>query len=259
MDERILFLSRLEFAVLLIAGGITEMMCFPLLEEENVKKEQMIEAIYELVCMGCLQMDERSVRLTDFMENRIMVIQEAKQYLVIEPGDSSLVQKLCYIDDKIAVLENVQKEGKAFRFFLTDREKFWEWLEDSMELPKAAVEKKAEAEQLLLLNQMAYQERERLLSEGYLEKYSKISGWMKKIKTLLGEMPYVGIRLIRKNKTDQEIDLLICQGMMNTWFLWQKSQMDLFGGEAEKEEMHLEPDSLELRQEISNMFWRTEK
>lgn len=258
MDDRALFLSRLEFAVLLLTEDITEILCFPLPNGQNIDEKQMIKAIYELVCMGCLEADETSVRLTDSMKKTVEEIKGAEQYLMIESGNPSHPQKICYVGNKVIVLENVQEEGKAFRLFSMEKDEFWKWLEDSMEIPETIIEKKTEAEQILYYHELVQQEREILTGVSNENEFQTISDWMAQVETLLEETVYVGIRCIEKKEADITFDLLLCQGSVNLWFLWRKPKVDLFREISDKEQLHIEPDSLELRQEIANMFWRKE-
>lgn len=259
MDERVLFLSRLEFAVLLLTENITEILCFPLPNEQNVNEKQMIKAVYELVCMGCIQVDEVSIKLTDSMKKIVEELKETKRYLMIESGNLSHPQKICYIGKRVIVLEAVQEEGKAFRLSSMEQQEFWTWLEDSMEIPETVIKEKTEAEQLLSYHEMVQKEREALIIAYDSERFQTISEWMDQVETLLGETVYLGIRFIKKEGAETELDLLLCQGSMNLWFLWRKPRTDFFREILEEERLHIEPDSAELRQEISNMLWREEK
>lgn len=260
MDEQALFLSRMEFAALLLAENITEIVCFPMPKREETEEKQMIEAVYELVSMGCLQVHGTSVRWSDFIKSRMEPVRDAKKCLLMEPGDSSLPQKICYIGERIAVLENVQKEGKAFRFFSMDKKDFWKWLEDSMDIPKAAAEKKEEAELLLEYHELALKEKALLRSCGRGGEIQRISEWMEQVKQVLDEIPFVGIRCIWMEKEQKEqINLMICRGILNTWFLWKQLRQDFFLEPLEDDMVHVEPDSAELRREIESMLWRKEK
>lgn len=258
MDERVLFLSRLEFSVLLLAEGITNIVCFPLPDEKNVNKKQMIEAIYELVHMDCIQVGQSSVTLTDSIKKMIKAIKEAKFYLMAEPGDTSLPQKICYMGNQIAVLENVREEGKAFRLFSMEKDEFWKWMENSMELPEAMIEKKSEANRLIEWNELALKERKLLIACGAPKEFQKLSGWMEQVKKVLQEIPYVGFYVVRGKKQRVKIEFLICRGEMNTWFLWKEAENEIFQEtpiEKTVSNMHIEPDSLELRQEILDMLY----
>lgn len=259
MDERVLFLSRLEFSVLLMAGGVEELICFSLPDSQSTDERQMIEAIYELTCMGCLQADETSVTLTESAKKSIDTIREADTYLMVESGNRSLPQKICYAGDRITVLENVQEEGKAFRLFSMDKGEFFQWLEDSMDIPRAAIEGKAEAEQILELSELAQKERDLLVKMDCIGKFQKISDWMEQIETVLQETVYAGIRRIDRQRQERQIDMLICQGAVNTWFLYRKSNNDIFQTAPEKEETYVAPDSIMLRKEIENMLWRKDQ
>lgn len=277
MDERALFLSRLEFAVLLLTEQIEEILCFPLPDGKNIEEKQMIEAIYELVCMDCLQVSETSetskisdisktsetsVKLTDSMKPILEGIKEAEQYLMIESGNPSHPQKIAYVGKRITILEHVQEEGKAFRLFSMERQEFWKWLEDSMEIPETVIKEKTEAKQVLYENELVQKEREALRNCSEPEAFQEISNWMEQVESILEEGVYFGIRCIKKNtnkkEADNVLDLLLGQGFMNLWFLWRKPKQDLFWEASNQENLHIEPDCAELRQEITSMLWREE-
>lgn len=258
MSEQILFLSRLEFAVLLLAKNIKEIMCFPLPKQQDINEKQMIEAIYELVCMECLQVKETSVELTDFMEEMIGEMEDATQYFLIESGNPLYPQKIVYIGKKLIILENVQEAEKTFRLFSIERQEFWKWLEDSMEIPKAIIEKKTEAKQMIEDCELAFQEKQALEEHGKKKAFQSLSDWIKQIEAILDETVYFGIRWIKEEKQEKSRNLLLCQGAINLWFLWQKEIEDLFQKESEEEKLYIEPDSAEFRQEIAQMLWREE-
>jgi len=260
MGERVLFLSRLEFIVLLLVKGITEIICFPLTNRQNVDEKQMIEAIYELVCMDCLYVDGTLIKLTDSMESIMEIVYKAELCLMIEPGNRSLSQKICYIGDKITVLEDIQEEGKAFRLFSLEKKDFWKWLKDSMNIPEAVIEEKNEAEKLIEFNELALKEKELLTKYVQPEAFQKISKWMEQAEVALEEMPYGSIQCIKKKDQNVQMNMLICQGIMNIWFLWYKPKNDIFQESLNKAGyMHIEPDSVMFRQEILKMLWREEK
>lgn len=264
MDEQVLFLSRLEFAVLLLTEGITEILCFPLpnIEVQEIEEKQMIETIYELVCMGCLQVNETSVKLTDSMEKRIKGIKEAEQYLIIEPGELSYPQKIAYIGERIVVLEYVQKEGKVFRLFSMEKQEFWKWLEDSMAIPEVLIKERTEANQIVEYSELAIKEREKL-TECIPKEEQTLSEWMEQIETVLQETVYWGMECIGKQKSDTVQKLLLGQGVMNLWFLWYRPKEDITEEEnkksmdkSEQNILQIEPDSLEFRKKIADRFWR---
>lgn len=242
MNDQILFLSRLEFSILLMLGGITDIISFTLSDSQSVDDKQIIEAVYELSCMGCIRVDETSIGLTDLMKVMTETIKEAERCLIIEPGDPSLAQKVCYAGNEVIVVENVQEEGKAFRLFSVSREAFFQWMEDSMDIPRALAEKKTEAEKILELSEMAPNEKEKI-HIAFKVKPLTLSEWMKQAEEILNNEAYAGMRLIRQGK--QRTDMLICQGNLNMWIIWY-----------DKTGFHMEADSAELRKEMESLFWR---
>lgn len=257
MDDRILFLSRLEFSILLLTENITEILCFPLPNVQEVEEKQMIEAVYELVCMGCIEVNENSIKQTDSIGKLIQEIKRAKQYLLIEPGDLSYPQKIAYIGEQVVVLEYVQEEGKVFRLFSMEKNEFWKWLEDSMAIPEAFIESKREADSIVTYSELAQKEQEELLSYDPMG-FQKLSEWMEQAERLLQEQVYFGISCISRENSDKKQELLLCQGTMNLWFLWYQLERDSTREEMKYSGLQIAPDSAELRQEIEKMLWREE-
>ncbi|MCX4267233.1 MAG: hypothetical protein OSJ62_01010 [Lachnospiraceae bacterium] len=258
MDDRILFLSRLEFAILLLTENITEILCFPLPNVQEIEEKQMIEAAYELVCMGCIQVNETCIRQTESIERLTREIKNAKQYLLIEPGNLSYPQKIAYIGERIVVLEYVQEEGKVFRLFSMERQEFFQWLEDSMEVPTAVFEKKEEAESITAYSELAVRERN-VLSACDPRDCQSLSEWIERAEEILQETVYFGLACISRQEPDKKLECLLCQGTMNLWLLWYQSVGDFCGRKFDQESLQTAPDSAELRKEIREMLWREEK
>ena len=57
MSERAVFLSRLEFSIMLIAGGIEEIACFPLPGAKEVDERQMITVWCRKACLRWKRME----------------------------------------------------------------------------------------------------------------------------------------------------------------------------------------------------------
>jgi len=244
MTDQILFLSRLEFSILLMLDGITDVISFTLPDSQKVDERQMMEAVYELFCKGCIEVDEASIGLTDLMKTVTKTIKEAEICLIMEPGNNSLAQKVCYVGNEVIVVENVQEEGKAFRLFSVSREAFSQWMEDSMDIPEALAEKRTEAEKILELSEIASKEKE-MLRTILVEKPMTFSEWMEQAEEILGNKVYAGIQIIYHGEL--RTDMLICQGNLNMWIMWHN-----------KTEFYIESDSLELRKEVECMFWRND-
>jgi len=253
MDERILFFSHLEFAVLLLTEGITQVRCFPLPEAETVDEKQMIEAIYELVQTDCVRIEDGAYQLTETGKAIVSPVHDAEYCLVIFPGDESVPQKICYLGTRIMVLENVQEEGKAFRVFSLDYDRFWDWMEANMDIPEAWTVKKEEADDISRTNMLIQEEQKKLSLCSYSGYSGGISEWMSKVKLDSGVQVYAGMQLMRMDGTIQDC-LMLCQGMMNLWFMEDCPEEDIFS--QQRKPVLVEPDSDELRCEILEKIWR---
>lgn len=254
MNERILFLSRMEFAVLLIAGGLAWIECFPLPDAKQTEERQIIEAVYGLVADGLLETDGKRISLGPDMQEVIRLIERSGMRIWIEPGNSSLPQKICYLAEKIIVLENIQKDGKAFRLFVLEKKRFWKWLEDSLAIPKLFAEERKETAQVLELNPAAAAEQASLYGNGYADAFGEIGEWMRRVKELTGEEVYAGLRFVEGNNSVLAKDVLIAQGSMNIWLLWCRPEADIFSDKTNR--IYVEPDSVELRELLIEGDWR---
>ena len=93
MSERAVFLSRLEFSIMLIAGGIEEIACFPLPGAKEVDERQMIKAVYGLVQEGLLTVEADGIKLSKEMEESIASMKASSGYLLMESGDEGQPQR----------------------------------------------------------------------------------------------------------------------------------------------------------------------
>lgn len=257
MNEWAIFLTRLEFAVLLVLEGIEEISCFHLPDEKQIDTQQMLQTVYELNKSGFIKIEEKSILLADTIKAIMDLIKNTKSYIRIEPGDNSFYQKICYVSEKIVVLENIQQYGKSFRLFVMEKNDFWAWLENSLEIPEALVESKQDMMHLLNMNDLIFQEQEKLQTVQYRGTFYDIGEFMKQVESVLTKTVYAGVRFVdRKSKTVYK-DMVIAQGSFNIWFLWCDVQNDLL---SEKENIvHIDTDSLEFRKEQLKIVWGEKK
>ena len=115
MSERAVFLSRLEFSIMLIAGGIEEIACFPLPGAKEVDERQMIKAVYGLVQEGLLTVEADGIKLSKEMEESIASMKASSGYLLMESGDEGQPQRMIYPGNVAVILENTAGTGKDFR------------------------------------------------------------------------------------------------------------------------------------------------
>lgn len=254
MNEWAIFLTRLEFAVLLVLEGIQEIRCFYLPDEKEIDVQDMIQTIYELNKAGFIKIDEKNISLADNIKPIMELIKESKSDIRIEPQEDCLYQKICYVSEKIVVLENIQEYGKAFRLFVMEKGDFWQWLETSFHMPEIVVENKKDMAQLLEMNDLVFQEQTKLQTVQYRGAYYDIKEFMAQVEMVLAQSVYAGLRFTDRKSGVVYKDMVIAQGSLNVWFLWCDTERDLF---SDKEEIvHIDGDSLEFRQEQLKTFWR---
>lgn len=257
MNKRAVFLSRLEFSVLLMVAGIEEVGCFALPKAEDVDERQMIKTIYNLVQKDFMQAEEHGLKLSAEMKEIMESVKASAGYLLIETNRDEQPQRIVYLGKQAVILENTASANQDFRMFSRDQEEFWEWIEESMEAPVFDVPSKAEAMELLSMNELALYEFHLLQECSYPGVVPGIRLWMEKIRESLGELPCMGIRFISDSDTGVEQDLLLCWGCANLWFLWCKPDKDILS--EGKNVVEVAPDAAETRKEIQELFWREAK
>ncbi|MCI8724752.1 MAG: hypothetical protein HFG66_01255 [Hungatella sp.] len=245
MCERAVFLSRLEFSVLLMAEGVEEIRCFTLPGAKDVNRKEMIEAVHGLILKGFLQVEDKGISLSLELASMTECIKGSTACLFVEPGDLYQPQRIVYIGGQAAVLENADDTNSGFRLFIKEPENLWAWLEDTFDLPKTAVMSKAEAGELVRLNQLAEEELRRLQEWEYPGNAAGIRFWMEQLREGFGETPFLGIRFIRSCDGQTCKDLILLPGSANMWFLWRG-----------REKLEVMPDSIETRKEMETLFWR---
>lgn len=254
MNEWAIFLTRLEFAVLLVLEGIEEINCFYLPEEKEIDAQHMLQTIYELNKSGFIKVDGKDILLSDTIKPIMDLIKNTKSYIRIEPGEDSLYQKICYVSEKIVVLENIQQHGKAFRLFVLKKNDFWSWLEDSLAIPQTFVENKQDMEYLIHINDLIFEEQKKLQTVQYQGAFYDIKKFMEQVESVLAKAVYAGIRFTDRKSKAVYKDMVIVQGSFHVWFLWCDVQNDLF---SDKENvLHIDADCLEFRKEQLKTFWR---
>lgn len=257
MSERAVFLSRLEFSILLIAGGIEEIACFPLPGAKEVDERQMIKAVYGLVQEGLLTVEEGGIKLSGEMEESIASMKASSGYLLMESGDEGQPQRMIYPGKTAVILENTAGTGKDFRLSVKAQDEFWAWVEEIMEIPAAEAVSEDEAAELIEINALAIHERELLQECAYPGAGLGLRLWIEKIQDRLGDVPCTGIRFIQNSDGRSCRDLILCQGCANLWFLWCDPDKDLLSGKENP--VQVRPDAVETRKEIQAFFWREEK
>ena len=245
MNEQILFLSRMEFIVLLLAGGIQHIECFPLPDAEQADERQVIEAVYHLIVDGLLETNGGEIRPSENIREFMDVMRNPETYVRIEPADASLPQKICYCGEKIVVLENVQEEDKAFRLFIIRKDDFWAWLTDSVDISATVFDKREEALHMLEFCPIAGEERALLLAQEHPEAFCKAGTWMVRVQNILKENAYASLRFVDGATGTLQKEVLFVQGSMNTWVLWCVPCADIFAEQVDC--VYVEPDSVELR------------
>lgn len=253
MSERVLFLSRLEFSIMLMTEGIEEIGCFALPEAVDVDEGQMIKAVYGLVQKGFMQVKEHGLKLSGEMEEIFASIKASGAYLFMESGDVKQPQRIIYPGKQAVILENTANVNQDFRLFSKEKEEFWGWIEESMELPAFEVLPRDEAAELMQMNELAGQEFHLLQACGYPGSVLGIRAWMKKIQDQMGDIVCTGIRFVQNSSGGTARDLMLCQGCANLWFLWCDSDKDLCT--EGKNPVEILPDAIETRKEIQAFFW----
>lgn len=257
MGECAVFLSRLEFSVLLIAEGIEEISCFVLPESKDVNEKQMINAIYSLVQKGFIQVEEHGLKLSAEMEEMMESVKSATGYLLVESSRDEQPQRIIYLGKHAVILENTADANQDFRMFSKEQEEFWEWIEENMEVPAFEVPSRAEAEELLSMNELMLYEFRVLKECSYPGIVPGIRLWMEKIRESLGELPCMGVRFISDLDKEVKWDVILCWGCANLWFLWCEPDKDILSGKESFVE--IAPDAVETRKEIQELFWREVK
>lgn len=246
MCKRAVFLSRLEFSILLMVEGIEEIRCFTLPEARDVNQKEMIEAVHGLIQKGFLQVEEKGIRLSVELAAMTGCIKTSTACLFVEPGDLYQPQRILYRGGgQAAVLENAAQVNSGFRLFMKEPENLWTWLEETFDLPETDVMSKKEAKEMVSLSQLAEEELRRLQEEKYPGSIPGIRFWMERLREDFGEAPFLGIRFIHSFDGQAYGDLILIPGSMNIWFLW-------YSGET----FEVIPDSIETRNEIAALFWR---
>ncbi len=248
MCDYAVFLSRLEFSIVLMAGGVEELPCFILTEPEKTDQKDMTKAIHSLVIKGFVQIKATGLWLVPWLAKMIEVIKNSIEVLFMEPGDSSQPQRIVYLGQQAVVLENTTEINQEFRIMLKSSGDLWPWIEEVFDIPDVHSGSKDEALELIRLSKSAGAEIDQFRDVGYSENCSGIHCWMKKIKDEMGDQPLIGIRLIGSTDRSLGWDLIIVPGSMNLWFLYSDGHF-----------LEIVPDSMELRKEMRKLFWRGEK
>lgn len=246
MCKRAIFLSRLEFSILLMVEGVEEIRCFTLPEAGDVGQKEMIGAVHGLIQKGFLQVEGKEIRLSAEIAAMAGCIKASTTCLFVEPGDPYQPQRILYRNEgQAAVLENASQVNAGFRLFMKEPENLWTWLEETFDLPETDVMSKKEAEEMVRLSQLAEEELRRLQEGGYLGSAPGIRFWIEQVREDFGESPFWGIRFIHSFDGQTCADLVLIPGSANMWFLW-------YSGET----FEVIPDSVETRNEIAALFWR---
>lgn len=254
MSERAVFLSRLEFSIMLIVGGIEEIVCFPLPGAKEVDERQMIKAVYGLVQEGLLTVEADGIKLSGEMEASIASIKASSGYLLMESGDDGQPQRMIYPGNMAVILENTAGTGKDFRLSVKAQNEFWTWIEEIMEIPAAEAVSEDEAAELSEINELALHERNLLQECTYPGAGLGIRLWIEKIQDRLGDVSCTGIRFIQNSGGHLCRDLILCRGFANLWFLWCDPDKDLLSGKENP--VQIMPDAIETRKELQTFFWR---
>lgn len=257
MIERALFLSRLEFSVLLMAGEVEEIGCFALPRAEEVDEKQIIRAVYSLVKKGFMQVEDHELRLSEEIEEMIISIKASARYLLMEFVDETQPQRIIYLGKLAVILENTVGTEQDFRLFSKEKEAFWTWIEESMDVPAFVVPVRDEAAKLLAMNELALRELEILKECSCSEGALGMGLQMKKIQEKFGQTSCIGIRLIQSYDGRILGDLILCLGCANLWFLWCSLDKDLLSGQ--EKQIKIMPDAIETRKEFQALFWRKEE
>lgn len=245
MCKPAVFLSRLEFSVMLMAGKVKMIQCFALPEAENVDRREMTRAVHELIAKGFLMIKETGPCLSPEAAQMVECIKNSKQYLFIEPGDEYEPQRIVYLGPQAVVLENTTEINPDFRLFMKEGKELWTWVEEVFGLPDPAAESKEEAWKLAELSRIAEDEWKQLQNQVKPEKSLGIRFWLEKLRKELGNAPLVGIRLIHEKKATAHEDLIVYPGSMNMWYL-----------RSREDSLEVVPDSVETREEIKELLGR---
>lgn len=246
MCKRAVFLSRLEFSILLMVEGIEEIRCFTLPEAGDVGQKEMIGAVHGLIQKGFLQVEGKEIRLSAEIAAMTGCIKASTTCLLVEPGDPYQPQRILYRNGgQAAVLENASQMNTGFRLFMKEPENLWTWLEETFDLPETDIMSKKEAEEMVRLSQLAEEELRRLQEGRYPGSVPGIRFWIERLKEDFGEIPFLGIRFIHNFDGQTNGDLVLIPGSTNMWFLW-----------CSGETFEVMPDSIETRNEIAALFWR---
>jgi len=252
MIDRALFLSRLEFSVLLMAGGVEQIPCFPLPERDEVKEREMIEAVYDLVQKKLLETREEKICLVPEIAELVRQMKDSRDYVQVEPGEEGEPQRMIYLESQAVVLENTTDTCPQFRLFVNERSRLWNWMEEALDLPAPGSQSKEEATEQVRLSELASGEQERLTECVYPGVKLGIRSWMRKLGDRFGETPRAGIRLVCGGAKQAIQDLVVLPGAMNLWFLWCVPEIEsLSGGEKA---VWVVPDSSETRKKIETWF-----
>lgn len=239
MCDYALLLSRLEFSILLMAGGIKEIPCFGLSKAGDVDKKQMTKAIHGLIQKEFLQINEAGLCLPPKVAEMVEGMKTYKRYLLVEPGSDDQPQRAAYLGSKAVILENADQASFDFRLFLKARENCWTWLEEAFDMPSADIASKAEAEKLAGLSELAQRELEALRQLRHSDSGQGVRLWMEQAKSCLGNAAMAGMRLLDGSGQCLLWDVIVASGAMNLWFL--RSNGDF---------LEVLPDSVETREKM---------
>ncbi len=243
MDDYALFLSRLEFSILLMAGGVNEIPCFALSKAEHVDRKQMTKAIHQLVLKEFLQVKETGLCMSPILAEMVECMKSSKRYLLVEPGSDHQPQRIVYLGPKAVILENADHANYDFRLFLKALEDCWTWLEEAFDMPYTDTALKAEAEKLTDLSEMAKRELEALRQLKHPGSSKGIRVWMEQVRKRLGDGAIAGMRFIDSSNQSLLWDMILLSGTMNLWFLRGNGDF-----------LEVFPDSIETRDEIKSYF-----
>ena len=260
MYEKAIFLSRLEFAARLMAGGVEHIPCFPLPDAKEVDEGQMIEAVYRLIQEQYVQIGENGACLASELKPVVDDIRDSNRCLFMEPGDPSAPQRICYLGTHAAVLEFVGESEREFRLFSLAKEEFWEWLGEALDITLSEIMTKEETDRQIQMSELSVEEKEQLSACGYPGGPGPIGRWMELLEDQMkqtdrggGGHPCMGIRLFDKKEGRNCCDLLLYQGWMNIWFIWCTPGKDIIS--AKENVVEVQAASLELKERFLKLFW----
>lgn len=243
MDDYALFLSRLEFSILLMAGGINQIPCFALSEAGHLDRKQMTKAVHGLVLKEFLQVKETGLCMSPILAEMVESMKSSKRYLLVEPGSEDQPQRIIYLGPKAVILENAGHANYDFRLFLKALEDCWTWLEEAFDMPYTDIASKAEAEKLTGLSEIAKRELKLLRQIKHPGSSQEIRLWMEQMKKHLENGAIAGMRLIDSSNQSLLWDMLLLSGTMNLWFLCSNG-----------DSLEVVTDSIETRDEIKSYF-----